>query len=197
MTKVYIADVTCLGDSALYQKAYASVSPDRQAKADALAQQEDKFRSVGAGLLLGLAAEAAYTNLSHSGNYAICVASDHSVGCDIEQINPSVNLKLARRFFTEGEADFVSASDNSVETFFRLWTLKESFMKCLGQGFARPLNSFEIGFEDGKAKSLMEADGTPYFFLESDLVTGYRVSICQGNLEDAVEYETINLKNLF
>lgn len=47
-----------------------------------------------------------YFNLSHSGKYVLCVVAETEIGCDIEKVK-EVKWKLAKRFFSEGEYDFL------------------------------------------------------------------------------------------
>ncbi|MBR5406725.1 MAG: 4'-phosphopantetheinyl transferase superfamily protein [Lachnospiraceae bacterium] len=81
-------------------------------------------------------------SLSHSGEYAICAVDNDIIGADIEYIDnkPVSYNKIATRFFCRQEADDIK----DTETFFRIWTLKESFTKAVGLGLGLPLNSFRI-----------------------------------------------------
>ena len=45
-------------------------------------------------------------NLSHSGKYVLCAVAETEIGCDIEKVK-EVKWKLAKRFFSEGEYDFL------------------------------------------------------------------------------------------
>ena len=47
-------------------------------------------------------------NLSHSGKYVLCAVSETEIGCDIEKIK-EVKWKLAKRFFSDGEYDFLES----------------------------------------------------------------------------------------
>lgn len=88
-----------------------------------------------------------YFNLSHSGNYVLCVLSTEEVGADIQQHclrnrgeNDSVG-KLARRFFSERERIAIEeAGDEREKLFFRLWARKEAYGKMTGEGLARVMD---------------------------------------------------------
>ncbi len=80
-----------------------------------------------------------YFNLSHSGTMVMCAVSEKEIGCDTEEIKQN-NTKLSERFFTPGEQKSIKTDRD----FYRIWTLKESFIKCLGTGLVTPLQSFEI-----------------------------------------------------
>lgn len=47
-----------------------------------------------------------YFNLSHSGKYVLCSISETEIGCDIEKVK-EVKWKIAKRFFSEKEYDFL------------------------------------------------------------------------------------------
>ena len=73
----------------------------------------------------------------------ICAVSDKAVGCDIEQVSVAPE-KVAERFFSEAEQRYLSqySGEEKNKEFYRLWTMKESYLKYLGTGINRPLNSF-------------------------------------------------------
>ena len=78
-------------------------------------------------------------SLSHSGDHSICAVSSGPVGADIEKIgNDKENI--AERFFAEEERNYISDADS----FYMIWTLKESFMKALGLGMRLPMESFTV-----------------------------------------------------
>lgn len=87
-------------------------------------------------------------NLSHSGRRAaIAISPVAPVGVDIEQIRDCPNyIAIARRFFAVEELDFLISQPvhDQITIFFRIWTLKEAFIKLTGKALAQPLNSFAI-----------------------------------------------------
>ena len=82
-------------------------------------------------------------NLSHSERIALCSVSDETVGCDVEKIRV-YNPKVAKRFFTEEEFSLLEKSDNQDLMFTRLWTMKESILKCLGTGLSGGLSEYDF-----------------------------------------------------
>jgi len=84
-----------------------------------------------------------YFNMSHSGDYVACAVGLQPVGIDIEILR-QVNLNIAHRFFHPDETTFLNNSLNKTEDFFKLWTMKESYLKCIGKGLTLPLNSFIV-----------------------------------------------------
>ncbi len=75
-------------------------------------------------------------NISHSvDKYVIAISQNNNVGVDIEKINFNKRvLQLAHRFFSINEYNHLCTlqSDVLIETFYEMWTLKESLVKCLG-----------------------------------------------------------------
>lgn len=74
-------------------------------------------------------------------------SSTHDIGADIEDKtrDPGV-ADLARQYFSPKEAGTVEAADEpeSRQIFFRLWSLKEAALKCIGQGLPFGLDAFEF-----------------------------------------------------
>lgn len=67
-------------------------------------------------------------SLSHSGNMAICVFSEKSVGIDCEHISRKVDTKTLNRFF-DAES-ILNYSGKELD----LWVVKESLAKLSGKG---------------------------------------------------------------
>ena len=83
-------------------------------------------------------------NVSHSGDWAVCALSSGAVGIDVEQHQP-VDWKVCRICFTPGERALLDAAADEGERsklFYRLWTLKESYIKARGLGMQIDLQSF-------------------------------------------------------
>lgn len=166
MTEVYIARVDALCDDAVFAARYAQVPAERRAKIDALRHAADKRLSLGAWLLLAAALRKrgitaprlAYDengkpylsehpevriSLSHSGEAVMCAVSDGEVGCDIERLGEA-DIALAARFFHPAEQARLAAAPKEERRtlFYRIWTAKESFAKCTGQGIAHGMRDF-------------------------------------------------------
>ena len=89
-------------------------------------------------------------NLSHSGEYAVCAISDDGessagIGIDAEKNRDTKNaLKIAERYFTPAEYEYVKNSGDTKTTFFKLWTRKESLLKAIGTGISGGLGAYEV-----------------------------------------------------
>jgi len=86
-----------------------------------------------------------FFNISHSGEWVVCAVSDKEVGLDIELIKDA-KMKVANRFFSPSEIEVLNSLDGVAQNvqFFTLWTAKESYLKYLGTGLTKALNSFDV-----------------------------------------------------
>lgn len=115
---------------------------------------------------------SAQFSVSHSGDIVVCAVSDNAVGIDVEKIRP-VDLKIAKRVCTEEEKlylfektpqqeDFCYTTDKGLLTrFFSLWTAKEAYVKCTGQGLCAGLlytPQVECVVDDGYVISVFEKE---------------------------------------
>lgn len=93
-------------------------------------------------------------NLSHTdGKILIGVTKERALGVDIEYMNKSRDtLKIAEHYFHSKEWNVNLMQDNlypdyeQVKHFYKLWTLKEAFIKAEGRGLFLPMDLFY--FED-------------------------------------------------
>ncbi len=89
-------------------------------------------------------------NISHCGNVAAVAFSDEEVGVDIEKVRKYPPL-VPRRFFTEGEKEYLDAArdtDENTQRFFAVWTAKEAYLKLHGAGIGGGLD-FETADGNG------------------------------------------------
>lgn len=92
-----------------------------------------------------------YFNIAHTDHVVLLAVSSQPVGIDIEHVNRRLsNLpRLLRRFSPTEAAAVVKAADQHA-AFLRLWTRKEAFLKCTGDGIRRGLSTFSIPLRDGE-----------------------------------------------
>jgi len=83
-------------------------------------------------------------NSSHTKNAIAAGISKNPLGVDIEKIK-SLDLNIAKRFFTENELHYILLdTNNQDQRFFEIWTQKEAYIKYIGKGLAIPLKSFDV-----------------------------------------------------
>ena len=94
-------------------------------------------------------------NLSHShGLAALAICAEAELGLDIEAVRP-LSEDIAGRFFSPREVAAYRALPEAdrLPGFYRCWTRKEAVLKSLGDGLARPLDSFDVTLgADGPAR---------------------------------------------
>ncbi len=83
-------------------------------------------------------------NISHAGSYVVCGIGDGRVGIDVEQIRDKDVAALARHVFSEEERREWEqlAGEEKIREFYRVWTVKESYVKYLGLGLGHAFESF-------------------------------------------------------
>ncbi|HEY3754608.1 MAG TPA: 4'-phosphopantetheinyl transferase superfamily protein [Opitutaceae bacterium] len=96
---------------------------------------------------------------SHSGSWALlAVSAAGRVGVDVEQHRRLEMADVAERYFHPDEVREWRAlpETRKTEGFFRLWTLKESYVKALGRGLSKSLQSYRVG--SGADVALLSCD---------------------------------------
>ena len=84
-----------------------------------------------------------FFNISHCAEGVAVVVDTEPVGIDEQEIG-GFNEKVAKRFFNESENKRINASPDKAKAFTRIWTLKESAIKCEGKSLAN-LGEFSFG----------------------------------------------------
>lgn len=116
-------------------------------------------------------------NLSHANGIAACIVSDCECGIDCEQVR-QYRPNVLRRAFSEGERQLLESTPEELRDlmFFRLWTLKEAYVKALGIGISYPLDTAEFSFGGGRIITDIEG----YSFRQYIIRNGrFVVSVCE------------------
>ena len=121
-----------------------------------------------------------FFNISHSGDYVICSLSESEIGCDVQTVSEYKD-KIAKRFFTRKEHEYLSESENQKEDFTRLWALKESVLKKSGEGITGGLSSF--CFADSLQENSFIKFGYHFHVCRTD---GAYISICSDKEESEI-----------
>ncbi|MCQ2494096.1 MAG: 4'-phosphopantetheinyl transferase superfamily protein [Lachnospiraceae bacterium] len=87
-----------------------------------------------------------FFNVSHSAGIVMIAVSDVEIGIDIQRIKGKNELNMARRFYSENEANLV---ENDCEIFYKLWARKEALGKRTGQG-VRPYLNVDLSDADSE-----------------------------------------------
>lgn len=89
-------------------------------------------------------------NISHCEGLVACAVSETvEIGVDVERLERPAPLELAGHYFAAAECTLLSALPQAQRPlgFFRLWTLKEAYIKATGLGLAQTLGDFAFSFE--------------------------------------------------
>lgn len=128
-------------------------------------------------------------NLSHSHGYIaiLCGPAENQVGVDCEASQKSNFKALAERFFAPEEVSALESyfkTTDAQKAFLATWTRKEAWIKMLGLGLQRPLDSFIVSTDpylkpdqpwmlcDGE-----DADATEKFTATTQFKDGTPVSV--------------------
>ncbi|NLK94127.1 MAG: 4'-phosphopantetheinyl transferase superfamily protein [Clostridiales bacterium] len=121
-----------------------------------------------------------YFNISHCNKWVVLAIDNKPIGIDVEEIKED-HLDIAKEFFSAEENEYLSKIDKErrVEEFYKLWTMKEAFVKNIGKGLHQEFNSFSINLINNKEEVIF--NNKKYSFLVSKLENKYYLSICTEN----------------
>lgn len=198
MIYLYALDIRGLPDPLESPALLHDISSSRRKKALEYVKEDDRKRCLGAGILLARIlplygesperitygpvgkpkAENVNFNLSHSGDLVICAVGGKAVGCDIERTGKEPE-GVAERFFHRSEVEYLQRfwGAERDRTFYRLWTLKESYIKMTGEGMNLLLQDFELLMEGERIQVRRAGEILPCYITEYD-IPGYHVAVC-------------------
>ncbi|OMF02992.1 4'-phosphopantetheinyl transferase superfamily protein [Paenibacillus sp. FSL H7-0942] len=223
MITIRVLQVPEVLPEANWNQLLSQVSAERRAQASRFVRQADAYRSVLGEILTRVTlskltglrpAELSFTrnsygkpslshhsdvqfNVSHSGDWiALISGSTDELGVDVEKIAP-IDMQIAERFFSPKESQFLAAEpdDRRLETFYRLWTLKESYIKAVGMGLSIPLDSFALICNvDGDWHS---PEATSYQFLSLRLDHGHMLAACSAGEDLPAQPDFITTEEMY
>ena len=97
-------------------------------------------------------------NISHSKDSALlAITKTGPIGVDIERTDRNIDLlRLSKRFFAPSEQEVLAAvaEYDRKDAFFKIWSRKEAYIKCSGQGLRIPLSSFAVNISNEQPQIL-------------------------------------------
>jgi 4'-phosphopantetheinyl transferase len=136
-------------------------------------------------------------NISHSGKWVTAAMGTEPLGIDVELVKP-LDLTVAHSIFSPPECvELLSLPpEERLAFFFRLWTIKESLIKAVGQGLSLPLTAYTVTTRETEIFVSGPLSASFYFrhyMLEAD----YPLTICsrENHFPDkvtVVEFENIH-----
>lgn len=128
-------------------------------------------------------------NFSHSGSWVVCGIGASRIGIDVEGRTKN-NLDIAKRVMSQQEYALweTKPQEERKAKFYQLWTLKESYVKYIGEGLSIAFDS--LSFQVTDAGVFLEVKGVTEerccFFL-NELGPGYCVALCVDKKADVSE----------
>jgi 4'-phosphopantetheinyl transferase len=136
-------------------------------------------------------------NVSHSGRWIVVALSEAPVGVDVEKVR-NVNLAVARRFFASEEYHQLTSKPTELQRsfFFELWTLKESYLKALGTGLTRPLNTFEVRHEQQQFRLYANGRQLQESLNQLSLEDDYKLAVCSYEDNPAISLRNVAIETM-
>ncbi|PIE88828.1 MAG: hypothetical protein CR997_14350 [Acidobacteria bacterium] len=143
-----------------------------------------------------MANDRQHFNLSHSGAWVVCAVDGEPVGIDIEQRVNRRDIEFDG-LFTAEEMAYLENGRKSLlwQRFYRLWTLKESYLKALGTGLYRSMQSFTVSVLDNHRAQLSIAgrQQKDWHFYSFEPDATHICSICTRN---PVRFEQFHFRRI-
>lgn len=126
-------------------------------------------------------------SLSRTDGMVACAqVDDLDLGVDVECIRPkNADRAVAQQLFSRPEQDHLAGLSGAAfeEAFFRIWTLKEAYVKAEGGGLSMPLDDF--AFDPGHARvAFLKPSGRQaddWFFVTKTIGERYVLSLAARN----------------
>jgi len=84
--------------------------------------------------------QSVFYNVAHSGDWILVSIGESETGVDIEYVNDQFDYKeILEHSFSAEEIAFIRSSENSLGSFYTLWTRKESLLKATAKGITDDL----------------------------------------------------------
>ena len=213
--EVYYFDIEPLRNKQVFEAQLEKISEGRIERIEKSQATADKLRLMGSGLLINFIKTKYFVNsdvdidkhgkpyfvnselkfnLSHSGRYVVAAVSDYEVGIDIQKKKADKH-RIAEKNFLQGECAYINAGANDEERhqrFCEVWTLKEAYLKNIGMGLRKPLNSFEIVF---RPEGPVIKNQTEYRYTQFLMNDKYIVSVCRDINDEGFEISEVTLED--
>lgn len=222
--KIYVVKILDINEEELADLCLF-ISPEKKRKINKFINKEDKIRTlIGEILIRTIIAEELRIknkhiifganeygkpylkdypyinfNVSHSSEFVVCVIDDKSIGIDIEEVKQIKYEGIAKNFFSLSEFEYIIGQtlDFQLNKFYEIWTLKESYIKCCGQGLSIPLQSFSIHIDKyEQIKVVHNNKHNEHVFKIFDLELGYKMAVCSLNKDISNNIITIDQNSL-
>lgn len=172
MIKYYYKKTAKLSPSAQSEAAY-SLLKEKLAEFYNVDTAEISFFKDDKGCPLVKGIDGIFVSVTHTNGLVACAFASNRVGIDAEKASTR-RKSVEKRVFTDNEISLLDKSTDADTAFFTLWTLKESYLKAIGIGFADNAKTVEFSCLEDPIIS----NKRNYSFL-SNVVDGYVISVCE------------------
>lgn len=210
---IYYFNITALRNKNVFNLKLQDIDVQRMEKINRLRVTDDKLRCLGAGLLISFIKSKykvkgqlltdkfgkpyfhhskVHFNISHSGNYVIAAVSRHKIGIDIQRIQQDKH-RIAEKNFLSSECEYINEVEDEItiqQRFCEIWTVKEAYLKNIGIGLRKPLNSFEVSLSDGVPQVIGKPE---YRFVQLKLDERYIVAVCASRKDTTFNIEEVGI----
>lgn len=116
-------------------------------------------------------------NLSHGDGIAACIVHNRECGIDCEKIR-EFRPNVLKRILSGQEQEFFGSvpDDEKNAAFFRIWTLKEAYIKAIGMGLSFPMNKAEFLLSESGFSTDLEGYKFKQYIIRGEFV----VSVCMA-----------------
>ncbi len=208
---IYYFNITVLRNKNIFNQKLQDLDEQRINKIKRLRVTDDKLRCFGAGLLTrfmkekyGIEEEILVDkfgkpyfkdskiqfNISHSGSYVIIAVSRHRIGIDIQRIQQDKH-RIAEKNFLPSECKYINDAEDEAgmqQRFCEIWTIKEAYLKNIGIGLRKPLNSFEVSLSGETPQIIGKKD---YRFVQFKMDDRYIVTVCGSRKDEKFNIEEV------
>ncbi|MGB8452321.1 MAG: 4'-phosphopantetheinyl transferase superfamily protein [Anaerocolumna sp.] len=222
MTDIFAVKISGTMEAALCDKYLKLLTPEKQAKIRRFLKWEDMQRSLVAEILLKvviieklkidnkkieitvdkygkpfLKGNLSFSfNISHSGEWVVCATDEYDVGIDVEEVRLIQTEDIIQNYFSREECRYFQDKGDieKLDLFYKLWTLKESYIKAIGTGFSTDFTAFTIVF--GKPVRVRSDVLEPWFLKQYEFDVGYKLSLCTRYIDFPPEIIFISMEEL-
>lgn len=113
-------------------------------------------------------------NISHSDKVAVCSLGSTSLGIDVQDWIHDYE-DIIETVCSEKEKSYINQSTDKKKSFTKIWTMKESYLKCIGTGLIDELNRF-CTFEDVSSQSEFKGYTFQTIMNSTHCITQYSVA---------------------